>query len=292
MPKRSRLENFRAATGATPPPAPPGTHPTAFKSDQPPARALVPRSEHVRSARSQGTAWFIGAIAIVVLFMLTLTSFTSLAGSSPNTLLLIVAILVLVGAAYALVRYLRPTPVLLLSTAVAVLLILSLFTYGLANSVVINGKVYWAGSKTAQVDKLTLRLNTAIAQIESYDVLLTYSVPKARSHFGSYTTAIDSVGALLTYWGNYPLTGLPDPGFVDVINNITAAASADAGTGTGNGALPDKEQYVENSYVDTTLAATVVSERATVIAALQTAQIDLNAIALKYHLPSSNEVHE
>jgi hypothetical protein len=242
--------------------------------------------------RRQAFAWFLGAGAIVVLTMLALTSLTSLAGATSKLPELALALAVLVACAYALVRYLRPAPLLLGTTALAVALILSLFSFGLSNSVVIDGKVYWAGSKTAQVYDLSSRLNSAISKIENYDVLLTYSIPKARSHFGSYTTAIAAIGALLTYWGNYPLTGLPDQGFVDVINNVAAASSADVGTGTGAGALSNKEQYVENSYVDATLAQTIISERATVISALQTAQIDLNAIGQKYHLPSANGVHE
>jgi hypothetical protein len=228
------------------------------------------------------------------LALVSLAGLTSLVRPTTSWLEALGAFGGLALAAWGLVHYLRPTPALIGYTGLGAALVLALFTYGLSNSVVINGKVYWSDSQVARAYTLSTQLNSAIATIQNYDVLLTYSVPEARLHLSEYTSAIATIQGLYTYWGKYPHARLAfEPGFVDVVNYVGAAAAADAvSTSIGSGALVDKQSYVNNSIVDSTLVTTITNERASVISDLQAAQVDLNAIATKYHFPSATQVHE
>jgi hypothetical protein len=261
------------------------------RAPRPAVEPLAP-SPRALSHRNQGAAWLVGTLTITVLTCVAITAFSSAARPTTNWLFLLGSLALLALGAYVLVRYLRPTLVLMGATLLCFVLVLSLFAYGLTSSVIIRGKVYWAGSTTARVYALASQLQSDITTIQNDDVLLTYSVDTARTHFSSYGTAIKVVQDMYNHWGTYPHTGLPDPGFVDVINNLAAAAAADVGTGAGGGALPDKRTYVNSSFSDPTLATTIISERAGVISALQTAQIDLSAITSKYHFSLTPSVHE
>ena len=291
--KRSGLENFRAATGQLARPDTPA-EPTIAAPEAPNTAPVMARpltAGHQRASWGPIISWSLGVLTLTVVALAAVVGFSSISATSTNWPLLGAVLLGVGLAGYSLVRYLRPTFFLSLVTGLSIALVVTVFTYGLANSVVISGKIYWDGSKTARTYNLDQNLTSAINEIRGYDVLLTYTVPEARSHFTEYTHAITAVETLLTYWGGYHFNQAPDPGFVDVINNLTAAANADVGNGTTGGALSDMYAYAANSYTNTALAAAIVTERATVIDALSTANVDLNAIATKYHFITP-KVHE
>jgi hypothetical protein len=227
---------------------------------------------------------------ITVLAIAATTAFTPLVGHSTQWLYALLASLGLVGASSTLLWYLRPSLLARAYAAGAVFLTGALFVYGASNSVVVHGTVYWNGSATARVYHLATQLNDAVLTIRSYDALLSDTVSVARANFGQFAIAEKDVGGLLTYWGTYPTTGLPDTRFVDAINYVVAAANADAGSGNGAAALPDQAQYVQNSYVDTTLAQAVATYQATVHTALADATAVLDTIAASYHFSLPTKV--
>jgi hypothetical protein len=320
MKKRS-MENFRAATAAVPRPTTPAS-PTVANPD-PVAPSLEddvslpdgitaharPLARHTRPLSSvrpkpvppssrpfprQALAWFTGSVAIVVLAVIAIVDFSSVTQVTTNWAELLGAFLILGLASYAMVHYLRPTLTLIGYTSLAAVIVFGTFAYGLDNSVVLNGKVYWQGSTVAKAYTLSKSLQSSIDEMQADDVLLTYSVAEGRAHFAEYSVAITKVSELFTYWSTYTHSGLPDSAFIDVINNVSAAANADASvTSTGDvGALSDKLTYINNSYNDTTLASTITNERASVISALESAQVELNAINAKFHFSFTPDVHE
>src|SRR5665213_3417482 len=118
MSKRSGLENFRAATSAVPRSSDPAPSTVAGPSTPEPPdpgspRPFQPRPDDQYSSRPfprQAAAWFLGAVTILLLALVSLAALTSLVRPTTSWPEVLGAFVGLSLAAWGLVHYLRPTP--------------------------------------------------------------------------------------------------------------------------------------------------------------------------------------
>ena len=108
--------------------------------------------------------------------------------------------------------------------------------------------------------------------------------PDARAHYNEYAPAETQLSAIASKWAAYPLTGLPDPGFIDAINHTKTAANFAAD------GMATKQKLL--TVDDAALITQLQNDRSTMATEALAASRALTAIAAKYNFSLALGVHE
>lgn len=130
-----------------------------------------------------------------------------------------------------------PRRVAQLSAIVGALLI-GLFSFGAAKSVVLHGKVYAATSITARSWALSHEMRSDIEKVGSFDVVLSYPYALGETHYLELAPGVTTLQGLAQSWAGVNAGSLPNYRFIKVAQDLATAASY------GANALTDQQQYL------------------------------------------------
>ena len=119
---------------------------------------------------------------------------------------------------------LRSRWALRLAVAVLAAVVAAGLGLGVADSVVLHGRVYLDTSPTARAYRLSLQLDSALEQLVRTDRLVTGPGTWARAHYQDYGTDEDQLKALSARWVAAENRPLPGPGFEPVLSAVASAA--------------------------------------------------------------------
>lgn len=159
-------------------------------------------------------------------------------------------------------------------SAICVVVVLSLFSWGASTSVVLDGKVYAVTSVTARSWQLSHQMVSQLQIIARYNVVLGYPYAEGEAHYGELASGISALQVLVNEWANPNGSNVPNYRFIPAAQDLDAAAAY------GVGALTDQQQYLSTD--DTDSQALAVTARTNMDENAQAALTVLRSIARHY----------
>lgn len=102
--------------------------------------------------------------------------------------------------------------------------VVALFVWGAATSVVIDGRVYANSSETARAWHLSVQARSDMYRLMEIDTLLSLDVAAARARYSEFEPATSELRSMSARWANHDPAEVPAPGYVDVTQAMAAAS--------------------------------------------------------------------